>query len=778
MKNKEKLMRVELNGLLSLCLLTLLAGCGGGGGTSSKTDNSTIVNVERGAVLNATVKDASNQVATWNKGTNSYTFKNSITYPISVTGGFVDIDSDGIKNNSDFDLDLELKSSSGKNVTLISTIVYNQDESIQKNNLNVLSQEFSLSEDELLDLPSSKKELALLSNIIYKNLELNSSINLENIVELISSKKIDLKDEYEKTNLEEFSNLSSKEFFEQNELETIKEIKNIKSLKNTLPSYSGSDLTSTDVLNEKSAYISPQCYTKTQDENQNVYNPCFACHINSVEPNYINDWDLQESYAFSENSYKNPFTNSFKDRTTLINAINDNEILEYINQDNYKDKVGNIILNTKLKYNLPVQWDFTHDGKKDGLWSGYVPDCYFNFDEEGFDLDNSGNYTGWRAFAYSPFLGTFWPTNGSTDDVMIRLPKSMMQDSKGAFSKEVYKINLAIVESMIKTKDVELGFDVDESKYGVDLNHNNVIDKTSKIVYQWTKPDAITNYPKVIYYNYYVGLAKEKLESNELNISPRLYPNGTEFLHSVRYIGIKDDKSGIKLANRMKELRYAKKTTWNNYAQLSNAALTEVKEKDTFPDRLRNIKGNVENGLSTGLGWNYQGFIEDASGNLRPQSYEETLSCIGCHSGIGAITDSTFAFPRKFDRVDSWYHWSKKDLTGTKDRILSNGKGEIAFYLEQNKAGDEFRGNDEIKNKFFDFNENIIQSEVDKIKNDITYLIFPSVQRALMLNKAYKVIVDEQSFIYGKATHIKPLTDTVYEEIEIDKATGISAVKL
>jgi hypothetical protein len=38
--------------------------------------------------------------------------------------------------------------------------------------------------------------------------------------------------------------------------------------------------------------------------------------------------------------------------------------------------------------------------------------------------------------------------------------------------------------------------------------------------------------------------------------------------------------------------------------------------------------------------------------------------------------------------------------------------------------------------------------------------------------------VDEQSYIYGKDAHIKPLNDTVYDEVEIDKATGISAIKL
>lgn len=552
----------------------------------------------------------------------------------------------------------------------------------------------------------------------------------------------------------------------------------IKKIKKNLPVYSGFDITSKNIVNEGSVYISSQCYTKTKDEKGNLFNPCYSCHINSQAPNFIDDFDLQETYAFSENSNKNPYTNNFKDRTSQVNSMSDEEILSYINKDNYKNSDGRIIIADKLNYDLPKQWDLAYDGTKDKVWSGYVPDCYFNFDDEGFDKDNKGEFTGWRVFAYSPFLGTFWPTNGSTDDVMIRLPKSMMQDKKGVFSKEIYKINFAIVESMIKKQDIQLDFEVDESKYDVDLNHNNKIDKTSVIVYKWNKPDGLSKYPKVIYKNFYVGLAKEDLLTNKLHISPGLYPNGTEFLHSVRYIGINKDKSSIELSSRMKELRYAKKTSWNNYTQLNNAANSEIKEKDAFPDRLRRAKGNIEKGLSTGLGWTYQGFIEDGSGNLRPQSFEETLSCIGCHSGIGATTDSTFAFPRKFDNSNSWYHWSKKDLVGTKDRVLSNGKGEFAFYLENNKAGDEFRANDEVKNKFFDKDGKLIQSEVNKIKDDITYLIYPSVKRAIELNKAYKVIVDEQSFIYGKDAHIKPLDNSIYKEVEIDKSTGLTPIKL
>jgi hypothetical protein len=66
------------------------------------------------------------------------------------------------------------------------------------------------------------------------------------------------------------------------------------------------DLTSKAIVNKKSAYISPQCYTKTKDANNKVHNPCYSCHTDSKIPNYINDKDLQEVYAFSENSYKNP----------------------------------------------------------------------------------------------------------------------------------------------------------------------------------------------------------------------------------------------------------------------------------------------------------------------------------------------------------------------------------------------------------------------------------------------------------------------------------------
>ncbi|BAK72415.1 hypothetical protein [Arcobacter sp. L] len=560
------------------------------------------------------------------------------------------------------------------------------------------------------------------------------------------------------------------------------------------------DLKSTNALNT-TAYIPSQCYTKTVDEkNENIlYNPCFSCHTLNKEPNFtLSDADLQEGYDFPKDALKNPWTNLFKDRTNEVAKISDEEILKYIRVDNYKNQNGEIILKSKLE-NLNETWDANNNKK----WDGYIPDIYFNFNEEGFDLDNSGKFTGWRVFAYQPFLGTFWPTNGSTDDVMIRLSKPFQSNEKGDFDLETYKLNLSIIEALIKQKTINID-EIDEKRFGVDLNQNGILDKTTQIVFKWLKPKYDFDSKKFkIFSMSYVGLAKELLEKNELLIAPGLYPIGTEFTHTVRYIDI-DKNDEIKMSSRLKEFRYAKKTSWNTYSQLSNLGLADIKEKHDFPDRLDVYKGNLETGLNNKRGWFYQGFIEDSNGDLRPQSYEETLSCMGCHSNIGSTADSTFVYQRKFEKDSfnsGWYHWSKKGFKNIPDKKLENGQTEYVRYLKENSAGDEFRANDEIMDKFFkkdwqkdtkNIEKDLIfklenpqleltqewkfkLEELEKIKNDISYLILPSKLRALELNKAYKIIVNEQSYIYGKDIHIKP-TQNVHKEIKKGTMTNLQKV--
>ncbi len=534
------------------------------------------------------------------------------------------------------------------------------------------------------------------------------------------------------------------------------------------------DFLSTTPVNNKGAYVTSQCYTKTVDAEGTAHNPCYSCHINSDEPNYVDDADLQETYAFGEYTKVNRFTNLFKDRSELVSQVSDEEIVSYVRENNYIQK-GHILLADKLTV-PPKEWDINSDGK----WGGYLPDCYFDFDDDGFDHTPDESYTGWRAFGYYPFLGTFWPTNGSTDDVLIRLADVFRQDAQGQFDVEVYKLNLSIVESLIKEKNIAIDV-VDETLYGVDLDQNGLLGTATEIVFRWEKPSYDSGTGKIIGFSMsYVGLAKELLISNDYLIAPGLYPKDTEFLHSVRYIDADDHNESIRLAPRMKELRYAKKRYWITYAELANATLTEIKDKETFPERLRTIIGNTEYGALNNIGWIYQGFIEDAKGELRPQNYEETLYCIGCHSGIGAIADSTFVFQRKFDKShfqNGWYHWTQ-DANGLKNITepkTPDGKDEYSQYLEVNHAGDEFRSNDEVMAKFFDANGSLLESETAKLKDDISYLLYPSVARAKELNKAYKIIVEEQSFIYGRDAHVQPV-ENVYREVVPDKPTEVTVI--
>ncbi len=561
------------------------------------------------------------------------------------------------------------------------------------------------------------------------------------------------------------------------------------------------DFKNTNLYNEV-AYIPSQCYTKTIDEkNENIVsNPCFTCHTINKEPNYtLEDDSLQEVYDFPEFALKNHWTNLFKDRTKEVKKISDKKILKYVRENNYKDKNNTIILQNKLK-NIPKHWDFNNNNK----WDGYIPDCEFNFDKEGFDRFKNGDITGWRAFAYYPFLGTFWPTNGSTDDVLIRLPKKFWKNMNNKIDLEVYKLNLSIVESLIKQKDINIQR-IDEKKYGVDLNQNGKLDIAFKIVFQWITPKY--NIKTNTFKNFsmsYVGLAREALNINKTQIAPGLYPKGTEFLHSVRYIDI-GDNAEIQLSPRMKELRYAKKMYWSTYSTLRNVGDKEIKEKYDFPDRVDKYTGNIEIGLNNKRGWYYQGFIEDAKGDLRPQSYEETLSCMGCHSNIGVTADSTFSFSRKFENttlVNGWYHWTQKGLKNIPDKVLENGDTEYVQYLKQNNSGNEFRNNKEVIDKFFqkdwkkDWKKNIKKdlltqlenpgivleenwklkkAEIKILKQDISHLILPSKKRALELNKAYKVIVNEQSFIYGRDIHIAP-TKNVHREVEESQSTNIQKI--
>ncbi len=514
-------------------------------------------------------------------------------------------------------------------------------------------------------------------------------------------------------------------------------------------------------VNTDGSYITSMCYTRVKDDDGSLHNPCYSCHTKGRVPNYYNDTNLQKEYFFPETMLQNPFTNLFKDRSAAVAKISDSDILNYVRTSNYFDANGSIALAKVLPEN----------------WGGYRPDCYFDFDAEGFDHAPDGSITGWRAFRYYPFLGTFWPTNGSTDDVLIKLPEAFRQDGNGTEALEVYKINLAIVEAVVKQKSIALESSVDERLYGVDLNQNGVFDNTDEAVF-----NAADGFTKMAY----VGKAKAQRQEGKVHLAGGLFPEGTEFLHSVRYIDWDEDEGHIRMAARMKELRYAIKREWKTYSELSRAAdaeLFEAQINGTTQGVMATFYGNYETGFENPQGWSYQGFIEARDGTLRPQTREETINCMGCHSHLGATTDSVFAFPRKFegtdktDKLSGWNHWSQKGLIGIPEPKMSYiGHGEqfeYSFYLQNNHSGNEFRDNDEVKAKFFDANGSLKPNMVEQLHNDVSVLLFPSKTRALGLDKGYRVMVQEQSFIYGRDANVHPMQN-VYKTIEPEQETGIT----
>ncbi len=243
-----------------------------------------------------------------------------------------------------------------------------------------------------------------------------------------------------------------------------------------------------------------------------------------------------------------------------------------------------------------------------------MPDAWFRFDDRGFDHAPDGAPTGWRAFAYYPFVGAFLPTNGSMGDVAVRLPDPFRQDATGRWDQGVYEINLAIVEALVTRTDVPIE-PTDERALGVDLDRDGVLGQALRVAFDG-RPDGTTAMR-------YAGRAGG---GARLAIAPGLFPEGTEFLHSVRYLDV-DPSGAVAMAPRMKELRYARKARWLSHADLKTRAQSEVFEQQEAPDGAAHVLWEHDRGITNGQGWLFQGFIEAADGSLRPQSYEETVYC-------------------------------------------------------------------------------------------------------------------------------------------------------
>jgi hypothetical protein len=230
----------------------------------------------------------------------------------------------------------------------------------------------------------------------------------------------------------------------------------------------------------------------------------------------------------------------------------------------------------------------------------------------------------------------------------------------------------------------------------------------------------------------------------------------------VRYVGVTGD-GGISAARRMKELRYMVKTRALDLSQLRSRYGNELQEK--IDENLPRYIDLGDRGMDTGFGWTMLGFIEDADGALRPQTREEQFFCRGCHATVGANIDQTWAFPRKLAGAAGWGYIDYRALPDAPNR--GESEGEILTYFRRAGGGDEFRSNTEMLARWFDADG---QVRADEVRGRSVYeLITPSRERALALNKAYREIVREQSFVYGRDATVTPPANV---HAEIDDATA------
>ncbi len=462
------------------------------------------------------------------------------------------------------------------------------------------------------------------------------------------------------------------------------------------------------------AAIPAACYTKTGAGS----NPCWVCHNVSVSPFGRDDHDLQSQYSFSPFARTNRWDNLFEDRRSDAARVTDDEMLGYVRQDNH----------TPLRDALEQLVDYP----------GFVPDLDFvaGFDAAGFARDGSG----WRALRYQPFPGTFWPTNGSADDVFIRLPRAFaIARAGGAYDSAIYRVNLAILEAAIASRpsrsERALGRSVepiDESIAGADLDGDGRIGGTI------TRIDVLPR-------TFAGGAARVPVER-------WVFPEGTEFLHSVRYL---DPDAPTGSAERMKELRYMRKVERLDRWAALRAIEHEANEKAEGKTPV--YRGDALVGLRNAFGWQLQGFIEDEAGRLRVQTDEEHRVCMGCHGSLGVTIDATFSFARKVPGADGF---RPQDLRGLTDVPQDGqGEGEVLTYLKRVDGADEMRTNEEMRERFFPGGR-LAVAEVERAKpggdRDLAWLLLPSRARALDLDRAYLALVRKQRFDLGRDTLLAP----------------------
>ena len=406
--------------------------------------------------------------------------------------------------------------------------------------------------------------------------------------------------------------------------------------------------------------VPAQCYTETSLGTQNA---CLFCHTNGLynlglgnnnpQAGAIPLVNFQIDYGFDPYTLQGPTASKNYWENTLYpeklaaavtsqgEDPNTWNMIQYIQEDNWQAAYNQRFGDSK-------DWDSGYDQAfrlLPGLNPSALPADNDGFvrsgnSEEVFFKDSLGGNTGWRAINFMPY-GIFSPMTGSVSGIYIRLPEKYMKNELNEFDLNTYKMNLNLLRDAIQ---------------------NRLTEDSSQA---------------------YFGMAKDEA------VVAGSYPKGTELAHPLHYVDTDIEGSHRKFpgmrANRVKEVRYMYKD--------ENFNPMEARPGDGTGDA---IYGNDSQGwVDNGSGWILAGYIEDSSGELRPQNRQELTQCIGCHSGhhyvtkdpnftsgTGNTVDSTWSFPRAFN---SDIGWQEMDYLGTK---LINGNVASTIPEPQNRHAD------------------------------------------------------------------------------------------
>lgn len=410
--------------------------------------------------------------------------------------------------------------------------------------------------------------------------------------------------------------------------------------------------------------IPPQCWIETGYGTQNACKYCHTDYLTSIR--HGNAFDIGEDQIL----YSFPTANL--NHILWRNIIYPQEIeqrlaaegipvpgldeVDYVRQDNWRPAFA------MARANGNSAWVNFDDMDSDwALFPALNPDHLFPYDPadptgngthgyvdpHGFVMDEAGQYTGWRAINFFPYT-IFTPLTGSVSGIYIRLPEIFMTDN-GVFSVEVYQQNLALLEQNIKNQ----------------------------------RPERQT----------YMG------DASDIEINRGFYPVGTEFAHPLHYVDLAaDGRKGNNLegvsgtgqldytfpgtrSKRVKEIRYMFK--WKE------VDLDDIGEGDEDDNGYAEYVGREGQGwVDNDAGWILAAYIEDRYGNLRPQTTEELVQCIGCHGNVGNTVDAVWSFQRKLPGDEGWgemdygkYDAANPERTRLQDYLhLDSNMGELGYF--------------------------------------------------------------------------------------------------